>query len=186
VDAVSREIFERGIPLISDPAAPSDRPSHVRPDGGVTMVDVGGKAVTERFAHARALVRMPARAEAALRTATIAKGDAFTTAQIAGIFAAKQTASLIPLAHPLPLSRVDVVFAWTAEGLLQIDATASTSAQTGVEMEAMTAASVAALTIYDMTKSLEKGIAIESVRLIEKRGGKSGTWRARDVAPDAL
>jgi cyclic pyranopterin phosphate synthase len=81
---------------------------------------------------------------------------------------------------------VDVAFVWASEGVLQIDATASTSAQTGVEMEAMTAASVAALTVYDMTKSLEKGIAIESVRLIEKRGGKSGTWRARDVAPDAV
>ncbi len=142
------------------------------------MVDVGAKAVTERFAHARALVRMPAVAEAALRAATVAKGDAFATAQIAGILAAKQTANLIPLAHPLPLSRVDVAFEWAEPGVLQIDATASTSARTGVEMEAMTAASLAALTMYDMLKSLEKGIAIESIRLVEKRGGKSGTWRA--------
>jgi cyclic pyranopterin phosphate synthase len=153
----------------------------VLPDGGVAMVDVGRKAVTERFAHARALVRMPDRAEDALRAATVAKGDAFTTAQIAGILAAKATASLIPLAHPLPLAKVDVTFAWAARGLLQIDATASTAAQTGVEMEAMTAASIAALTIYDMTKSLEKGIAIESIRLIEKSGGKSGTWRASEA-----
>ncbi len=157
--------------------APLERPSHVLADGGVAMVDVGHKAATERFAHARAFVRMPERAEAALRAATVAKGDAFTTAQIAGILAAKATASLIPLAHPLPLAKVDVAFAWAGGGLLQIDATASTMAATGVEMEAMTAASVAALTIYDMTKSLDKGIAIESVRLIEKRGGKSGTWR---------
>jgi len=143
------------------------------------MVDVGHKAVTQRFAHARALVRMPAGAEEALRAATVEKGDAFTTAQIAGILAAKSTATLIPLAHPLPLSKVDVTFVWASAGVLQIDATASTAAQTGVEMEAMTAASIAALTIYDMTKSLEKGIAIESIRLIEKRGGKSGTWRSK-------
>jgi len=142
------------------------------------MVDVGTKAITQRFAHARALVRMSEAAADALRAATLVKGDAFTTAQIAGILAAKQTATLIPLAHPLPLARVDVGFTWATHVVLQIDATASTAATTGVEMEAMTAASVAALTIYDMTKSLEKGITIESVRLIEKRGGKSGTWRS--------
>ncbi len=145
------------------------------------MVDVGAKATTERFARARALVRMPERAEAALRAATVAKGDAFTTAQIAGILAAKSTANLIPLAHPLPLAHVDVTFAWHARGVLRIDATASTAAQTGVEMEAMTAAAVAALTIYDMTKSLDKGIAIESIRLVEKRGGKSGTWQLAEA-----
>ena len=146
------------------------------------MVDVGAKAVTRRSAHARALVRLGIAAAEALRAATLAKGDAFTTAQIAGVFAAKQTAALIPLAHPLPLSSVDVAFAWPEPGLLQIDAVAHTSAQTGVEMEAMVAASIAALTIYDMTKSLEKGIAIESVRLVEKRGGKSGTWRVTEPA----
>jgi cyclic pyranopterin phosphate synthase len=177
VDALSSELVRRESALIFEPERPPlERPSHVRADGGVSMVDVGKKAVTERFAHARALVRMPARAEDALRSATVAKGDAFTTAQIAGILAAKWTANLIPLAHPLPLANVDVTFAWVARGLLQVDATASTAAQTGVEMEAMTAASVAALTIYDMTKSLEKGIAIESIHLVEKRGGKSGTW----------
>ena len=154
------------------------RPSHVAPGGGIVMVDVGDKSATERFARARADVRMPLAAADGLRAATLAKGDAFTAAQIAGIFAAKQTATLIPLAHPLPLSSVEVVFAWAEPGLLRIEATARTSAQTGVEMEAMVAASVAALTIYDMTKSLEKGIAIESVRLLEKRGGKSGTWQS--------
>jgi len=146
------------------------------------MVDVGAKAVTRRSAHARALVRLGIAAAEALRAATLAKGDAFTTAQIAGVFAAKQTAALIPLAHPLPLSSVDVAFAWPEPGLLQIDAVAHTTAQTGVEMEAMVAAAIAALTIYDMTKSLEKGIAIESVRLVEKRGGKSGTWRVTEPA----
>jgi cyclic pyranopterin phosphate synthase len=142
------------------------------------MVDVGPKATTERFAHARALVRMSAESEVALRKATLAKGDAFAAAQIAGIMAAKQTAQLIPLTHPLALSKVSVEFTWVAAGLLQIDATAQTSAQTGVEMEAMTAVAIAALTMYDMTKALERGIAIESLRLIEKRGGKSGRWRA--------
>jgi cyclic pyranopterin phosphate synthase len=145
------------------------------------MVDVAAKPVTDRFARAQALVRIPAAAAEALRAATLGKGDAFAAAQIAGILAAKQTAALIPLAHPLPLAGVDVRFVWPAPTLLQIEATAHTSAQTGVEMEAMVAASVAALTIYDMTKSLERGIVIESVRLIEKRGGKSGTW----LAPDA-
>jgi cyclic pyranopterin phosphate synthase len=145
------------------------------------MVDVGGKPEVERFAHARALVRLPPAAEHALRDAALAKGDAFATAQIAGIMAAKQTAHLIPLTHPLPLSSVDVAFSWTEPGLLQIDATARTSGRTGVEMEALTAAAVAALTIYDMTKSLEKGITIEAIRLIEKRGGKSGIWRAAEA-----
>ena len=142
------------------------------------MVDVSAKATTERFARAVAHVRMSAATEEALRAATLPKGDAFVAAQLAGILAAKQTATLIPLAHPLPLAAVDVTFAWAGPGLLEIVATAKTSAQTGVEMEAMTAASVAALTIYDMTKSLERGVAIETVRLLEKRGGKSGHWRA--------
>ncbi len=154
------------------------RPSHVTADGHVAMVDVGGKAASDRFAHARAVVRVQPATETALRAATLAKGDAFVTAQIAGIMAAKQTATLIPLTHPLPLSSVEVSFAWSGPGTLQVDATARTSAQTGVEMEAMTAAAVAALTIYDMAKSLEKGIVIDSLRLIEKRGGKSGTWHA--------
>ena len=142
------------------------------------MVDVGTKAATERFAHARACVRMSRATQSALQEATLAKGDAFVAAQLAGIMAAKQTAALIPLAHPIPLSSVEVTFAWPEDGLLQIDATARTTAQTGVEMEAMTAAAVAALTIYDMTKSVERGVAVESLRLIEKRGGKSGVWRA--------
>jgi len=142
------------------------------------MVDVGHKAVTERFARARALVRMSSETATSLREATLPKGDAFVAAQLAGILAAKNTAQLIPLAHPLPLSQVEVAFAWRADGRLQIDASARTTAQTGVEMEAMTAAAVAALTIYDMTKSLERGIVVESLRLLEKRGGKSGEWRA--------
>lgn len=142
------------------------------------MVDVSGKAVTARTARAEAVVRFPPAAAAALRDATLPKGDAFVTAQLAGVLAAKQTSSLIPLAHPLPLGRVDVTFEWTGETVLRVEATASTSAATGVEMEAMIAASIAALTIYDMTKSVDKGITIESVRLLEKTGGKSGHYRA--------
>jgi len=142
------------------------------------MVDVSGKASTARTALAVALVRMSPGAAAALREATLAKGDAFVAAQIAGIQAAKQTGTLIPLAHPLPLAAVTVDFSWEEPELLRIEASASTTAQTGVEMEAMIAASIAALTIYDMTKALDKGIVIEGVRLLSKTGGKSGAWRA--------
>jgi cyclic pyranopterin phosphate synthase len=141
------------------------------------MVDVSSKPATVRVARARARVRMSPATGDALRAATLPKGDAFVAAQIAGIMAAKQTANLIPLAHPLPLASVDVTFVWIERGLLEIEATARTSAQTGVEMEAMTAASVAALTIYDMSKSLERGISIE-VALVHKSGGKSGVWQA--------
>jgi len=121
---------------------------------------------------------MSPEAQAAIREATLAKGDAFVAAQIAGIMAAKQTANLIPLAHPLPLAKVDVRFEWAADGALRIEAEATTTAQTGVEMEAMVAASIAALTVYDMAKAVDKGITIESVRLLSKSGGKSGTWQA--------
>ena len=142
------------------------------------MVDVSGKAPTVRTARAEARVRFPGTCAQALRDATLEKGDAFVTAQIAGVMAAKQAASLIPLAHPLPLSKVDVTFDWAADDVLRIEAYASTNAQTGVEMEAMLAASVAALTIYDMSKAIDKGIVIEGVRLLEKTGGKSGRWTA--------
>ena len=141
------------------------------------MVDVSAKLPTVRTARAEALVRMAAPARAALLDATAPKGDALVTAQIAGIQAAKRTADLIPLTHPLPLAHVGVGFAWTDEGL-RIEATATTSAQTGVEMEAIVAVAVAALTIYDMAKAVDKGIVLERVRLLEKTGGKSGSWRA--------
>ena len=137
------------------------------------MVDVSGKPVTARTARAEALVRMKPEAAQALRDATLPKGDAFVAAQLAGILAAKSTGTLIPLAHPLPLAHVDVAFAWAADDVLRIESTATTSAQTGVEMEAMVAASIAALTIYDMTKAVDKGIVIERVRLLSKTGGKS-------------
>lgn len=141
------------------------------------MVDVSEKNATVRTAAAQARVRLGAQAAAALRDATLSKGDAFAAAQIAGIMAAKNTASLIPLAHPIPLSKIDVTFTWDGD-VLVADAQARTVAQTGVEMEAMVAASVAALTIYDMAKAVSKGIEIESVRLISKTGGKSGDYHA--------
>jgi cyclic pyranopterin monophosphate synthase len=152
------------------------KPSHIQADGRISMVDVSSKPLTARTARALALVRMTPAAAQALRDATLPKGDAFVAAQLAGIMAAKQTGSLIPLAHPLPLAHVDVTFAWQEDQVLRIESTATTSAQTGVEMEAMVAASIAALTIYDMTKAVDKGIVVESVRLLSKTGGKSGEW----------
>jgi cyclic pyranopterin phosphate synthase len=154
-----------------------EKPSHIAADGSLVMVDVGAKAVTRRSARAEALVRLaPATAEA-LRAATLPKGDAFVAAQLAGIAAAKQTGHLIPLAHTLPLSSVAVRFDWPEPALVRIEAEANTDGKTGVEMEALVAASVAALTLYDMCKALEKGIEIVGVRLLEKTGGKSGDWR---------
>jgi cyclic pyranopterin phosphate synthase len=156
--------------------------SHVASSGSVSMVDVSAKALSDRTARAEARVRMNRATCDALARATAPKGDALVTAQIAGVMAAKRTAELIPLAHPLPLAYADVTFEWI-EGGLRIEAIARTSAQTGVEMEAMVAATVAALTIYDMAKALDKGIVIESVRLLEKTGGKSGTWSTGDAKP---
>ncbi len=153
------------------------KPSHIARDGSVAMVDVSSKAPSSRYARAEALVRMSAAARTALQAATLPKGDALVAAQIAGILAAKQTATLIPLTHSLPLSSVDVRFDWRRDGALRVEARARTTAQTGVEMEAMVAVSIAALTVYDMSKSLDKGITIETVRLLHKSGGKSGSWK---------
>jgi cyclic pyranopterin monophosphate synthase len=157
------------------------KPSHIKRDGSVTMVDVSAKSVTARAACAEAFVRMSSAARNALRAATLPKGDALVAAQIAGIMAAKQTAALIPLTHPLPLSNVDVHFEWRVDGTLRVEAEARTAARTGVEMEAMVAAAIAALTIYDMSKALDKAITIESVRLVSKSGGKSN-FRRRESA----
>jgi cyclic pyranopterin monophosphate synthase len=143
------------------------------------MVNVGSKAPTARTARAEARVRLTPAAADALRTATLPKGDAFVAAQLAGILAAKRTDELIPLAHPLGLNAVDVSYAWDGETTLVLTASASTVGPTGVEMEALVAASIAALTIYDMCKAVDKGIIVEQVRLIEKTGGKSGDWHAR-------
>ena len=140
---------------------------HFGPGGDLLMVDVSHKESTVRTARAQARVRLGAEAAKALRDATLAKGDALVAAQLAGILAAKQTPALIPLAHAIPLGAVNVEFSWDGD-VLGIEAIARTTSQTGVEMEAMVAAAVAALTIYDMTKGIEKGITIESVRLLEK------------------
>ena len=139
------------------------------------MVDVGTKDVTDRRAVARAVVRMSADTAAAVARGDAPKGDVISTARIAGIQAAKQTSALIPLCHPLPLSFADVRIE-VRDGLVEIEAEARTSAQTGVEMEAMTAASVAALTVYDMVKGLERGVEIAEVVLLEKTGGRHD-WR---------
>ena len=139
--------------------------SHVDEAGGVRMVDVGGKPPSRRRAVATASVRMAP--ETARRLRELPKGDALVTAQLAGVMAAKRTADLIPLCHPLPLSHVDVSLEVGDEGV-EITATAETTAQTGVEMEALVAASVAALTVYDMAKAIDKEMVVEAVRLVEK------------------
>ncbi|WP_457637452.1 cyclic pyranopterin monophosphate synthase MoaC [Oceanithermus sp.] len=147
-------------------------------DGKPKMVDVSGKQPTVRVARAEAAVRLTPEAAAALKEGGVGKGDPLVVAQIAGIQAAKKTSELIPLCHPLPLSKVDVELSFDEERrLVLITAEAKTKAETGVEMEALTAASVAALTVYDMLKAASKGLEIENVRLLYKSGGKSGTWR---------
>jgi len=139
--------------------------SHVGPDGAVRMVDVGEKPLSRRRAVARATVLMAPATVA--RLDALPKGDALTTAQLAGIMAAKRTSELIPLCHPLPLTAIDVRLTIVPEGV-EIEAVAETTAQTGVEMEALTAASVAALTVYDMAKAVDKGMRITDVALVEK------------------
>jgi cyclic pyranopterin monophosphate synthase len=150
---------------------------HLDEEGRARMVDVGAKAVTERRAVARAVLRMsPATAEAVVERGT-PKGDVLATARIAGIQAAKRTGELIPLCHPLPLSYAGVeADVSVSEGTVTLTAEARTSAQTGVEMEAMAAATVAALTVYDMVKGIERGVTVEEVALLEKTGGKED-WR---------
>ena len=142
-----------------------DELSHVDEAGGVRMVDVGGKPPSRRRAVARAFVRM--RPETAARLHELPKGDVLATAQLAGIMAAKRTAELIPLCHPLPLTHVDVRVEVEEAGVA-VEAAAETTAQTGVEMEALTAAAVAALTVYDMTKAVDRDLVVEDVRLLEK------------------
>jgi cyclic pyranopterin phosphate synthase len=148
--------------------------SHFDESGAARMVDVSAKPSTARTARAHAFVRMARHVIEALPANP--KGDPLETARIAGILAAKNTAGLIPMCHPLPLSHCDVRMKIEQDGV-RIETTASTAAATGVEMEALTAAAVAALTVYDMTKALDKGIEIQDVYLIEKSGGKSGHWR---------
>ncbi|MBI5934076.1 MAG: cyclic pyranopterin monophosphate synthase MoaC [Chloroflexi bacterium] len=149
--------------------------THVDSTGRARMVDVGDKPVTERIAVAKGEVHMTRATFELIRDGNIKKGDVLTVAQIAGIMAAKKTSDLIPLCHPLPLTKVDVDIALeeSIPGVV-ITATAKTSGKTGVEMEALTAVSVAALTIYDMAKAAEKTMRIQNIRLVEKHGGRSG------------
>jgi cyclic pyranopterin phosphate synthase len=151
------------------------KPSHLDEEGAPRMVDVGAKPVTARRAVAAAIVRMRPEVLAALLDAGGPKGDAFVTARLAGIGAAKRTSDLIPLCHPLPLDLVEVtLFPDASDGTVRITAEARATARTGVEMEALTAATIAALTLYDMAKALQRDIVIERVELLEKSGGRSG------------
>jgi cyclic pyranopterin monophosphate synthase len=149
--------------------------SHVDDQGRVRMVDTGDKQITPRRAVASARVLMKRETVAALREHRTPKGDPLEAARLAGIMAAKRTADLIPLCHPLPLTHVDVQASVEDDGV-SLTAEVSTNAQTGVEMEALTAVSVAALTVYDMCKALEKGMTITGIRLESKTGGKSGDY----------
>ena len=154
------------------------RLSHYTAEGEVSMVDVTAKEITHRSATAHAFVAMRPEVLAALPGNK--KGNPLEVARIAGIMAAKKTADLIPLCHPLPLTHVSVDFEQRADGI-EITASVATAAQTGVEMEALTAVSLAALTIYDMTKALDKAIEIRDIHLVEKTGGKSGTYQRADT-----
>ncbi|GAA4671549.1 cyclic pyranopterin monophosphate synthase MoaC [Frondihabitans cladoniiphilus] len=164
---------------MTDPSL-SDQPghpalSHLRSDGSAHMVDVTGKSETKRVATAQAVLRTRADVVAQIGDGSLPKGEALGTARVAGIMAAKQTSNLIPLCHPLPIGSVTVDFETSVDSV-RILATVSTRGVTGVEMEALTAASVAALTLYDMIKAVDKLAVIEAIQVLEKSGGKSGDW----------
>lgn len=154
--------------------------SHLDADGKAAMVDVGAKDYTVREATAEAVLRMRPETLAAIQSSEIAKGDVLSCARIAGIQAGKQTASLIPLCHSLPLEKIAVDFCVLSDCTLQIRAYAKCTYKTGVEMEALTAASVAALTVYDMCKAIDRGMEITHLRLLHKSGGKSGEFYAEN------
>ena len=156
---------------------PPERLTHLDAEGAARMVDVGAKPVTERRAVARAIVRMAPETARAVLAGDAPKGDVLGTARIAGIQAAKRTGELIPLCHPIGLDHADVEAEVDADaGTITLTATAGVMARTGVEMEAMTAAAVAALTVYDMVKGIERGVSVERVELLAKSGGRSGDW----------
>lgn len=161
-------------------AAPA-RPvlSHIDARGRVRMVDVGGKPVTSREALARGEIQLSAEARRVIRQGGASKGDPLQAARLAGIMAAKQTSALIPLCHPLPLTHVGVELVPTRRGY-RIEARVRTASQTGVEMEALTAVAVAALTVYDMVKAVDKSMVIGGICLVEKKGGRSGHYRRRE------
>ncbi|MGH2412947.1 MAG: cyclic pyranopterin monophosphate synthase MoaC [Microcystaceae cyanobacterium] len=160
---------------------PNQTLTHLNAQGNAQMVDVSGKPSTHRQAVAAGQVRMTQTTFAAIEAGNAPKGDVLGTAKLAGIMAAKQTAQLIPLCHPLPLHKIEVQLIPDAQlPGYQIRASVTTKAETGVEMEALTAVSVAALTLYDMAKALEKSMQIENIRLLSKTGGKSGNYRSEE------
>lgn len=156
------------------------RLSHLDEEGRIRMVDVGAKAVTGRVAEASGFVAMAPATVAAIRERRTPKGDPLETARLAGIMAAKRTCDLIPLCHPLPISSVKIEFSFPAADLLRIEATVRLQGRTGVEMEALTAVSVAGLTVYDMCKAVDKGMSLERIQLEEKSGGRSGDFTRGD------
>jgi cyclic pyranopterin phosphate synthase len=158
--------------------------SHIDAAGRARMVDVGAKPITERVAIAEAVVRVSPDLERKIRENSLAKGNLLDVARLAGVQAAKRTSDLIPLCHTLPLDQADVE-ATVESGRVRLIATVRTHARTGVEMEALTAAAVAALTVIDMGKAVDRGMVIEGVRVLEKRGGRSGDWKAVAGGGDA-
>ena len=158
----------------------SDDLTHMDKDGSARMVDVSAKHETKRMARAEARVSMREATLQAIREANLPKGDVLSTARLAAIMAAKRTGNLIPLCHPLPLDHLDIDFAFE-QYAIRITSETRTTGKTGVEMEALTAASVAALTIYDMAKAMDRDMTIQNVRLVEKVGGKSGHWTAEEA-----
>jgi cyclic pyranopterin phosphate synthase len=154
--------------------------SHFDERGASRMVDTSDKPETLRQARASGLIRLAPATGALIRDRKLAKGDVLEVARLAGIMAAKRTGELIPLCHPLPITAATVDFAFESDALLRIDATVRVFGRTGVEMEALTAVSVAALTVYDMCKGIDRGMTIEQIRLEEKSGGRSGTFQRQD------
>lgn len=154
--------------------------THFDDRGASRMVDTSDKPETQRLARASGLIRMNPSTIALIRDKSLAKGDVLEVARLAGIMAAKRTGELIPLCHPLPITSASVDFAFVADDVLRIEATVRVFGRTGVEMEALTAVSVAALTVYDMCKAVDRVMTIEQIRLEEKSGGRSGTFRRDD------
>jgi cyclic pyranopterin phosphate synthase len=158
----------------------SERPTHLDDQGRLHMVDVSGKPETSRAAVARARLLAPERVVDAIFGGDLPKGEALAAARVAGIAAAKRTGELIPLCHPVPITWAEIRFK-RAEGAIEVQSEVRCAARTGVEMEALLAASVATLTLYDMAKAMDKGMTVETVQLVEKRGGKSGLWRREEA-----
>jgi cyclic pyranopterin phosphate synthase len=153
--------------------------THINEHGGALMVDVSGKPITRRTATATARITMNSVAFAAIKNNTLAKGEAIGTSRIAGIMAAKRTSDLIPLCHALPISSVEIQFQFAGSSVI-VTATAVTDAKTGVEMEALTACTLSALTLYDMAKALDRSMTISDIKLLHKAGGQNGEYKAKE------